>query len=158
MPEGNEFLVFQRTGNPEALLRHLRAKGRSEPKYRRAVEALAPFFEGLNMGERPSYESLYAAEILRRKAEVKNIVIWMVGSDMADVKTAALELAGFLRWDELIPLLTRSATSGPKWERITAIRALGRMGTKGRVALHSVEDDDPEIRMEIARLRRNLRS
>jgi hypothetical protein len=148
---------FQEYGDTKSLLEFVRSSGRSVRSYEEAVAGMAPVFEGLAHGERPSYESLDRDLLRQLNAEVKEIVQWMCASNKADIRTRAIELMGTLGYESFVAPLERFLFSEIQWERLTAIAALGQMPGKRPVEILSVaaEDPDPEIRAEVRRVTTN---
>jgi HEAT repeat protein len=145
---------FQEYGDTKSLLEFVRLSGRSVQKYARAVGALAPVFEALTHGERPSYESLDTGALGHLMAEVEDIVEWMAAGSKADIRTRAIELMGALGCERFVPRLEGFLFSQVQWERLTAIAALAQIpGERSAELLRIAADDhDPQIRAEVRRV------
>jgi hypothetical protein len=145
---------FRETGSTTSLLDFVRGTGKDEQRYKEALDLLKPVFEALTFGWRPEYQNLDRNALRQRMTEVVDIITWMAGSVKADMKTRALELMGHLGWDPFFPLLQQHLASGEKWERLTAVRALGQTASDRTAPLlrELAADPDPEIRDAVRRL------
>ena len=140
---------FQDSGDINSLLRFVRAEGKDQDKYKDAVGHLKLVFDAQMFGVRPIYENLDRVALRQCMAEVTDIVGWMASSDKADLKIRAIELIGFLGWEPFLPLLEQHLASEAKWERLTAISALGQIASARAVTILTAvtdHDPDPEIR------------
>ena len=144
---------FQENVDIESLLHFVRSGGRDEEIYKAALDDLKPILDALSFGWRPIYKNLDLTALQGRMTEVTDIVIWMAGSDSADMKSTAIELMGILGWEAFIPLLRQHFSSEAEWERIAAIRALGQFTgdfTSGIFHAAAEYDSSQEVR-DVAR-------
>lgn len=117
---------FHHQLDSEALVAAGVAQGLSEPRLRACVEGLKPIFDSLSFGEQPAYEQLDRAALTRLTPEIAFVVRAMAQSPTADLRTAGLQIMGALDSPAFIPDLQAGLESAQEWERIEAIRALGR--------------------------------
>jgi len=135
---------FQENGDIESLLHFVRTSGRDEETYKAALDDLKPVLDALSFGWRPIYKNLDLTALRKRVTEVTDIVVWMAGSDSADMKSRAIELMGILGWESFIPLLRQHFSSEAEWERLAAIRALGQFsGDLTSEIFHAAAEYDP---------------
>ena len=145
---------FQESGDTGSLLEFVQASGRDVKNYEQAIAGLAPVFEALNFGEQPQYQRLDTDRLSQLKAETKEIVTWMCGSNKADMRTIGIELMGVLGYASFLPSLEHFLFSGIEWERLTAIAALGKMSGERPVELlrMTAQDPNPQIQAEALRV------
>lgn len=117
---------FHHQLDSEALVAAGVAQGLSEPQLRACVDGLKPIFDSLSFGEQPAYQQLDQAALARLTPEIEFVVRAMTQSPTADVRTAGLQVMGALDLPAFIPDLQTGLESAQEWERIEAIRALGR--------------------------------
>ena len=145
---GQDLERFQDSADPDGLLRHVRRAGKDPQKYQEAVNALAPVFDALAAGKKPSYEGLGRGRLRARPDEVGDILRWMAESRRAEMRISALELMGVVADESFVADLARHISAEGKTERLAAIASLGETGSERAVeALKAVmRDPDPEIR------------
>jgi hypothetical protein len=150
---------FEQYGDAGSLLQFVREGGGSLERYEHAIEALAPVFEGLTHGERPSYERLDRDRLTALKPEVEQIVRWICASNKADIMTRGIELMGVLGYESFAASLESYVLSKVRWQRLTAIAALGSFPGKRAAELINIvaADPDPEVRAEALRAAKTRR-
>lgn len=117
---------FHHQLDTEALVAAGVTQGLSEPRLRACVEKLKPIFDSLSFGEQPDYQQLDRVALTRLTPEIAFVVRAMAQSPTADLRTAGLQVMGALDSPAFIPDLQAGLESAQEWERIEAIRALGR--------------------------------
>ena len=120
----------QDLGCPECLPEFVQVSGREVQKYPEVVDLPVPVFEGLLFRIQPSYEGMEGRDLYERMAKVEELVRGMADSRRADMTTIALDPMGFPGWEALRSNLEGSFASELKWERLTAVGALGRVSGK----------------------------
>lgn len=118
---------FHHQLDSEALTAEGLAQGLSESRLRACFAALQPIFDSLSFGEQPAYEQLDYAALARLTPEIAFVARAMAQSPTADLKTAGWQVMGALDTPDFMPDLRVGLESTQEWERIEAIRALGRM-------------------------------
>ncbi|MDQ3803242.1 MAG: HEAT repeat domain-containing protein [Acidobacteriota bacterium] len=156
----SELQRFQASADTDSLLRHVRRLGKDPQKYQAAADALAPVFNALAAGKKPSYEGLRPDALREREQEVSDILRWMAGSENVETRIAAIELMGLVGAQSFTDDLTRFLSSGDKRERLAAIGSLGEIASERSMgALKTVaQDPDPEIRTAVGAAFFNLSS
>ncbi|HEY0737249.1 MAG TPA: HEAT repeat domain-containing protein [Herpetosiphonaceae bacterium] len=117
---------FQQQLDIEALVKAGVAQGLSEPRLRACVDGLKPIFDSLAFGEQPAYEQLDRAALAGLAPEIEFVARAMAQSPTADLRIAGLHVMGTLDSPAFVQDLQASLESAQEWERIEAIRALGR--------------------------------
>lgn len=118
---------FQHRLDIEALIRHGVSHGFSETRLRAILDKLKPIFDGLSMGEQPAYEQLKITALAKLTPDIEFVARSMSQSPTADLKTAGFQIMGLLDSESFIADLQAGSESEQEWQRIEAIRALGRM-------------------------------
>ncbi len=111
----------------EALIEQGIERGLSEAKLRASAAGLKPIFDSLSYGEQPAYERLDRVALAKLQPEIAFVVRSMAQSPAADLRTAGFHVMGVLDSESFIPDLQAGIGSAQEWERVEAIRALGRM-------------------------------
>jgi HEAT repeat protein len=129
------------------------SNGLSEPRLTAVIEQLKPVFERLSFGEQPDYHDLDLEALRQLEPEAVFVARSMVCSPAADLRIAGYQVMGVLDSASVIPDLRAGLTSGRDWERIEALRALGRMSQPEARSLLSemTKHPDPQTRRAAAR-------
>ncbi len=118
---------MERPGDIRRIVGEGVSSGLSEARLNAAVDQLKPVFERVSFGEQPAYDDLDAAALRELEPEVGFVARSMVLTPTADLRIAGYHLMGVLDSKAVIPDLRAGLQSGREWERIEAVRALGRM-------------------------------
>lgn len=142
---------FQDTGSLDSLIRYVREKGESEEGYRKAGELLQPVLGKLSFGEHPTYDELDWRALQQHRVQAEKIFGWMAGSGKADLRTAGLELMGRSGWANLVSAVEQHTRAPAGWERLAAVRALGRLGgaQAQRRLREMANDPDAEVKAAV---------
>lgn len=111
----------------EVLIEQGVSQGLSEAKLRACTAGLKSIFDSLSFGEQPIYERIDRDLLRQLEPETDFVVRSMSRSTAADVRTAGFHIMGVLDLKSFIPDLLAAIESKEEWERIEAVRALGRM-------------------------------
>ncbi|HEY0604814.1 MAG TPA: HEAT repeat domain-containing protein [Herpetosiphonaceae bacterium] len=136
---------FQHQLDLEALVQAGVAQGLSEPRLRACVAGLKPIFDSLAFGEQPAYEQLDQAALARLAPEIEFVARAMAQSPTADLRIAGLHVMGALDSPAFMQDLQASLESAQEWERIEAVRALGRTTQPNAHALLRSASSHPEL-------------
>lgn len=117
------------------------------------IEQLKPVFERLSFGEQPNYHDLDREALRQLEPEAVFVARSMVGSPAADLRIAGYQVMGVLDSASIIPDLRAGLESERDWERIEALRALGRTSRPEARALvvEMTKHPDPQTRRAAAR-------
>lgn len=150
---------FQEYGDQNSLREYIRLSGRSAGRFEQAITGLGPVLDALRFGEQPAYENLDILILQHHQPEVDEIVNWMLASSKADMKTRAIETMGQLGWESFIDSLAKLLESPNAWERLAAVKALGKISNARaiEILINSARDADPQIRSEIDQILKTRR-
>jgi hypothetical protein len=139
---------FDGPNDQESVIAQGTAEGLSEERLRACLATLKPIFDGLSFGEQPPYRSLDTAALARLEPETGFVVRSMARSRAADLKIAGYHVMGVLDSSSFIPDLEAGIESEQEWERVEAVRALGRMDHPDvrAILLTTSEHADPQTR------------
>ena len=149
MPESNLIFRFQLHSDREALVAFGKSLGYDEAGLRGTLEVLKNVFESVSREEQPEYGNLNRSWLLDHQNEAFFVIRMMANSYSPHMKTAAFHVMGALNSELFIDDLQRALTSDQDWERVEAVRALGRMNLpEARVILEATtHHSDPATRV-----------
>jgi HEAT repeat protein len=109
------------------LIRRGESSGLSATRLATSIARLQPVLRNLEFGEQPRYDELRPQELRELGPEIDFIVRHLAHSGAADQRIAGYHLMGVIGRDDFIDDLEAGLESDHQWERIEAVRALGRM-------------------------------